>query len=231
MLPFRVYHLEISGKHYLLLPKLNAKQVAILGRRLERKGFSVRRTSILSGLSTKGSIYIDPSGLCWSSVDPEDAVLPAVPDLLSCPKEAIPLAEMEALYLRRSGSKRNPIGKLSTRVEWGTLWDELRASGDCGLTPDERSVALAVLRGETSRLVTESIGEDSAPLVCGRRRYFETSMGFKEVELTLGTAGELRSGRSYLPRDDVLKFGGKRVTSDLEDALKELGEWCFFAPR
>jgi len=227
MLPFKVHHLEIRGKHYLLLPKLNDKQMGILVGRLERNRFSVLRASSILARSARGTIHVDSSGLCWGYFDPEDILLPVIPDLLSCPKQAIPLEAMKDLYFRSKGSS----ARMVTRVETGTAWKCLRASGDCGLTPDERAVTLEVV-GEAGavRLVTDYSGADPTYHTFGHRRYFEMAVNSEEAESTLRSAGELRARNSYLKCDGGL---GPRmgILPHLRETFSELGEWCYFTPQ
>jgi hypothetical protein len=225
MFPFKLHSLRIKGKHYLLLPKLNAMQMRIVAGRFEMKGFSVHLTSCLQARSRGNSIMVDPSGFCWSSADPEDAVIPAIPDLLSCPKQVIPQRDLEGLYLRQGTS----FAKIRTRVESGHIWDYLRASDESGLTPDERSVALALLKSMTGcRLMTDFVREEQMPRIFGRKRYFETSIDFEEAESTLRYSGERRPRNSYLPRDGIFKLSGSEVHPAFEKALEDFGEWCFY---
>ena len=170
---------------------------------------------------------MDPSGLCWGYFDPEDILLPVIPDLLSCPKQAIPLKAMEGLYFRSNGS----CAKVATRVETGTAWKCLRASGDCGLTPDERTVTLEVVREVGSvRLVTDYSGANPTHRTYGHRRYFEMAVNSEEAESTLRSAGELRARNSYLTCDGGL--GRRKGTlPHLREAFSEVGEWCYFTPQ
>jgi hypothetical protein len=227
VLPFKVHHLEILGKHYLLLPKLNDRQMGILKGRLKRNGFSVLQSPSIIARSAKGTIHVDPSGLCWGYSDPEDLLLPAIPELLSCPKQVIPMKAMESLYFRSNGSS----ARIVTRLESGTLWEHLRATGDCGLTPDERAVALEVV-GEAgaARLVADYAGSTPKLYTFGHRRYFETAVNRAEAESTLRCAGELRAGNSYLPNDGSLGLR-KGFLPHLRETFSNLGDWCYFTPR
>jgi hypothetical protein len=227
VLPFKLHSLSIGGKHYLLLPKLNAKQMKIIAERLVRKGFSVDLASMLQAKSRGHSIVVDPAGLCWSSMDPDDTIIPAIPDLLSCPKQSIPLRDLEGLYLRRGTS----FAKMRTRLESGCHWDSLRANDESGLTPDERSVVLALLKSmATCRLMTDFVREGQTPQIFGRRRYFETSVDFEEAASTLRTAGERHHRNSYLPRDGIFGFSRGESPRAFGRTLPELGEWCFYTP-
>ncbi len=139
------------------------------------------------------------------------------------------MADLAALYLRAPMSVGAPSARLLTRVESGPLWSLLRASGECGLTPDERAVALALLNGRGHcRLLTDFAEEESVARVYGRKRYFETGIDFGEAESTLRTVGERASRNSYLLGDNVLGLRRRQPLSKLAEAFGELGEWCFF---
>jgi hypothetical protein len=224
MLPFRVHHLVVSRKHYLLLPKLNDEQMSILSRRLETEGFSVDFASTINAKSPRGVVHVDPAGLCWSLTDPEDWVIPAIPDLLRCPKQTIPLKDLASLYFRVKGH----LARMIVRVESGAVWESLRATGQCGLTPDEQAIASALLNGAGDcPLVCDYPGENPRPMVYGRRRYFSVRFGeARESRLTM--IGEERASNAYLPRDGLIRPRPPVRLSDFEDSFSDLGEWCFF---
>ena len=219
--------MDLAGKHYLLLPKLNARQVRVLSARLESGGFAVRHQTGFSARSKRGSIHIDSSGVCWSSFDPEDVVLPAIPDLLSCPKEPVALPKLAGLYFRTWGT----FTRILTRMESGPAWTSLRSSGLCALTPDERLVALSLLRFGGCRLVTDFIIDDPTPLYCGRRRYFQVASYSADAASTLRGADEKLPRNSYLPKEGIIRLRNGPLLSRLEEVLRDLGEWCFFVPQ
>jgi hypothetical protein len=228
MLPFKVHHLEVSKRHYLLLPKLNDTQMRVLAGRLGTRGFSASLGSTIVARSKRGSIYVDPAGLCWSFMDAEDIVLPVIPELLLCPKQAIPRRALAAFYLRAKGS----LGRVVTRMESGVLWDSLRASGQCGLTPDEHAVALALLKNASDfSLLTDFPGSTPRPRNVGRRRYFETDIWEAEAASSLRMVGELNPRNAYLPRDGMFRPQDPGRPSGLEDSLSGLGEWCYYIPQ
>ncbi len=235
MLPFIVHRLEIAGRHYLLLPKLNSKQITVLTEDLERRGYSVHASSTLSARSEGKTIHVDSSGICWSSVDPEDVVIPTIPDLLSCPKERMPLSDLSALYFKTAMSEKRRVFRMVTRLESLTLWDSLRASDECMLAPDEHAVAVTVMANAkgTFQLLTDYAGERPIPRILGRRRYFESTVDFREAQKTLRVVGARASRNSYLPRDGTLRFNedSRLPRQELERAIEALGEWCSFSFR
>lgn len=234
MLPFRIHRMEIAGRQYLLLPKLNQEQMKAIAGSLEQRGYSVRFASTLSAKSGGKRVHIDPSGICWSSVDPEDAVVPAIPELLSCPKEKIPLPELTALYFKTTGSGKEHAVKMSVRLESSAVWDSLRASDGCGLAPDEHAIALSLIANAKGacRLLTDFPGERPNLRILGRRRYFESTVSSEEAGETLRVTGSRASRNSYLPRDGVLRLSGRPslLRQELERVLEGLDEWCSFSP-
>ncbi len=231
MLPFKLHHLHVAGKHYLLLPKLNSIQMKLLVERFERRSFTISLSYLLSARSRNGSIHVSPAGFCWSSFDPEDVVTPAIPELLSCQRKAVPMGALETLYFQGEHSGSRQFARLLTRMESGTRWDYLRASGECGLTPDERLVALAVFNGaEKCRVLTDYVPGEPAPLICGRRRYFEATLDSRTAASTLRAVGEGAYRNSYLPRDGAIDSGRTPSVSDLRNVFEKLDEWCFFVP-
>jgi hypothetical protein len=143
---YRVHELSIAGRHYILLPKLNFAQMQVLAKSLTESGLVVRHSSVISARSMKGVIHVDPRGFCWSVFDPSDEILPAIPALLKRWKERKPLKELADLYFMVANSGGKTVVRLSTRVESSTLWRALRASGDCGLAPDEYAVISFLLQ-------------------------------------------------------------------------------------
>jgi len=167
-------------------------------------------------------------------LDCSDEVLPAIPEILSAPKETGPLATLESMYFKIVRSGRRAAVRLTTRLESSTSWDVLRASGDCALTPDEHAIATFLMRKArgTCSLLTDFLGDGSVPRVCGRRRYFESTLGLSEAGSTLRSVGERAPRNSYLPRDGTLRLSGSLAFSrdEVEGLYAGLGEWCYFAP-
>jgi len=232
-LRFRVHQFQLGGKHYLLLPKLNSSQVEVLAKRFAEIGV-VTRGALLVVNSRQGPISVSDAGLCWSSFDPGDVVLPAVPNLLSCPKEDAQMETVKARYLRTSRSQEGTTVRVLPRLESSSLWRELRASGGCALAPDEHAVVSTLLRGARRKceMVTDFFVGGSVPLVYGRKRYFGSKLGPDEAALTLRVAGERGLRNSYVPNDGAL---GPISASALRrrnwlDLFGDLGEWCPFEP-
>lgn len=231
---FRVHELAISGRHYIMLPKLNTIQVDALARRLSKNGFLIRRSNVLTATSSKCVIHVDPRGFCWSVFDPGDEVLPAIPDLLSVSKETRPVEELSGLYYMVAKSKGKTVLRLSPRVESMTLWKSLRASGECGLTPDERAV-VAFLMEKTNgecRVLTDYPTDGSTPRIYGKRRYYESSLVPSEVESTLRSVVQRAYRNSYVPRNGALMLDSFLLPSkdELIHLFGDLGEWCYFEP-
>jgi len=231
--PFKIYQLQLRDRHYLLLPKLNSRQMQTFARRLERKGYSVEKGGSMTAKSSKGTIHISPSGLCWSSSDPSDAVLPAVPDILACPKEPAPLGRIESMYYKLSRVSGGTLVRLSTRME-SSLWDELRASGQCGLSPDEHTVASFMMRrakGDCG-LLTDFPTDESIPRISGRRRFYESNLSVSEALATLEVVGAHATRNSYLKRDGILRLGSVPLPSRDEKLrlIDDLEDWCYFTP-
>jgi len=233
LLRFKVSPLLLRGKHYLILPKLNSMQVELLTKRFAEMG-SVKRGLFLAVSTRRGTIRVSEAGLCWSSFDPSDTVLPVVPDLLSCPKEEVPIETVRGKYLRMQGFRSRMAIRILPRLEFSSLWRELRASGGCALAPDEHAVVSSLLRatGGTCRMVTDFFVDGSTPLVCGRKRYFESKLDSGEAALTLGLVGKPSRRNSYIPMDGELGSIPLSLFSrtDWVDLFHDLGEWCPFTP-
>jgi len=230
---FKVHQLQIGRKHYLLLPKLNSFQIRILAKRFSEVG-PVKRGATLAVNSRDGTIRVSEEGLCWSSFDPSDVVLPAIPPLLSCPKEKIPVKTVQSKYFRASKSREEVTYHILPRLESSSRWRELRASGGCALAPDEHAV-FSFLLGKTRgkcEMITDYFVDGSTPLVLGRKRYFESKLDPDEAVSTLGAVGERRQRNSYIPRDGILRLSPVRGISrrDWVDLFAGLGEWCPFMP-
>jgi hypothetical protein len=234
LLPFRVHQFRLRERYYLLLPKLNPGQMRVFAERLSAKGFSVRLSGDLSAKSREGTLRIDPSGLCWSAFDPSDAVLPAVPDMLSREKEEIPLGDLEGLYFTAERARGETVIRLSPRLESGRRWDALRASGECALALDERAVASFLMEraGGPCRTLAD-FGTDASVLrKYGKNYYFDSYIDSTVARSHLRAAGESAPRNSYLPRDGVLRFGhlSHLTRKSWVDLFESLGEWCYYLP-
>ena len=233
MLSFKVHQFHVLGRYYTLLPKLTLPQVRNFADRLKRNGFHVEPSPMLTARSREGVVHVDASGLCWSSFNPSDSILPAIPEVLAFPKQTIPLKELRGKYFSPTKSGANTVVHFSVRMESASLWRALRASGECGLAPDEHTVASFILRHSegTCKLVTDFPAAGSVPLMCGRKRYFISSLEKSQAELTLREAGEKNVRNSYVRRDSTIRLEASSSSrDDLLRLFEELGEWCFFSP-
>jgi len=233
LLSFKVYTLLLGGRQYLLLPKLNSSQFEVLARRFEEIGI-VERGMILAVNTRRGMISASEAGLCWASFDQSDAVLPVVPDLLSCPKEEAPVEIIRSKYLIMERLRGWVSVRMLPRLEGSSLWRKMRASGGCSLAPDEHAVVSSLFRRTRGvwEMVTDFFVDGSTPLLFGRKRYFKSELDSYEAASTLGVVGKRGRRNSYLPNDGEI---GSIPTcalarSDWVDLLSNLGEWCPFIP-
>jgi hypothetical protein len=229
MLSFRVHQLLISGRHYVLLPKLNSHQMGVLAERLTKEGLRVRVTDSIFATSSGETVHIEPSGICWSTSDPADLILPAIPDVLASPKESLPTIDLQSKYFTKSNKVREI--QLFPRIDVSSNWETLRAEGECGLAPDEHLVTSFLLeraRG-SCLIVTDFPVDGSRRLILGRRRYFESNVLADEVHRTLRVVGKKGVRNSYLPKGGALSLGPSRLSSrDIGELVSQLGEWCYF---
>jgi hypothetical protein len=228
-----VHQFQLGGKHYLFLPKLNTLQIELLDSRFSEIGI-VRRAPTLAVSSRKGVIRVSEEGLCWSSFDPSDAVLPAIPALLSCPREEASMETVKGKYFRVSKSKEGTTFHILPRLESSSRWRELRASDGCALAPDEHAVVSFLVeraRGNCE-MITDFLVDGSTPLVLGRRRYFDSRLDPDEATSTLRVAGERGQRNSYIPRNGRFDLSTMSAPSrrDWSDLFADLGEWCSFTP-
>jgi len=204
----------------------------IIANRLANQGFNVDGSGPVSAKSKAGTILVDRVGLCWSTLELDDLILPVVPEILACKKEGVPLQALQDLYFKMSRTTGETLIRISTRVESFANWYALRSSGQCGLTPDERLVSSFFMKSHgNSTLVTDYPLEGSKQMFCGRKRYFETSLHGDEASSTLRAVGERRPRNSYLSRDATLKLDVEVSPSrhEIAELLNGLDEWCFLA--
>jgi len=233
LLRFKVHQLHLDGRRYLLLPKLNGRQIEILANRLAESGFDVQTGEVLKARSRKGTIYLSASGLSWSSLDSSDVLLPAIPDILAVQKVKVPLPELKGKYVR-TGSEATTTLYLSPRIESASLWEKMRASGDCGLAPDEHAVISFLINQAGGRcgMLTDYPADDATPRIYGRKRYFDSRLDCDEALSTLRAVGERRSRNSYIRRDGTVLFESYHAIHrrDWLELFAELGEWCYYVP-
>ena len=233
MLRFKVHQFRLKGTHYLLLPKLTPEQMQMIAKRLAGLGKVVRSTELVSAKLTDGSIHVDARGLCWARFDPSDAVLPVVPDLLSCRRTKVSTKDLRAKYYRIVKGMGPEAVRFSLRLESGSHWRALRASGDCALAPDEHETAASLLSASTGsyRMVTDYPEDESTVIRIGGRRFFESNVESEEAASTLRVAGERAPRNSYIPADGILRLAeGSTFQAERNAKLFDsLGEWCYYS--
>jgi len=176
-------------------------------------------------------VHVEPFGLCWATSDPSDYLLPLVPEILGCRKERVSPARLLEMYCSAFSGGGHTAVRVNLRVESMVNWDGLRASGGCGLTPDEHLVARLLIGESTGAclMVTDFAAEGSVPFYCGRRLYFRSKLPPSRASDTLRVVGTTGRGNSYVPRDGLLHLAGL-VPEDLAlgSFAESLGEWCSF---
>ncbi|MDG6982001.1 MAG: hypothetical protein JRM74_00925 [Nitrososphaerota archaeon] len=234
MTPFKVHRLLVGNRHVLPLPKLNASQLRFLAAEIGKRGFAVsERVGALTATSRDFRVHIEQAGYCWCSKDPVDLVVPLVPDLLAFSRERVSAESLAQMYFAEFLAEGVPSVKLRPRLEAASNWERLRASGDCGLTPDERLTA-AMLMGSADvagPVVADFPTDGSFPLILGRRMYFQSIMSGTEAGSTLREVGGRRPRNCYVPKDGVFtSFTPSLATKCATELAEEAGEWCFFEP-
>src|SRR5271157_1268804 len=86
MLEFNLHEIRVGSRFYIFLPKLNRTQMQVLGIRLKRLGYILGGDPSITARNKGFVLHIDRSSLCWSTSDPADSVVPAIPELLATPK-------------------------------------------------------------------------------------------------------------------------------------------------
>ena len=229
-----MHRLLVGNRHVLPLPKLSPSQLAFLAAEIGRKGFAVReRMGSLTATSRDFKVHIEQAGYCWCSKDPSDLVVPLVPDLLTFPREKVSARSLTEMYFKEFFAEGVSSVKLRPRLEAASNWRWFRASGGCGLTPDERLTA-AILVGSADAagpVVADFPTEGALTLVLGRRTYFQSVMPGPEAGSTLREVGERGPRNCYIPKDGVFTgFMPSTVTKCATEIAEEAGEWCFFEP-
>lgn len=235
MLRYKLHRLELNSGTFLLLPKLTPGQVDLLRNRLASLGFKVSGSSRVAAIRPGQTIRVNPVGFCWSNLDPTDAVAPAIPDLLAAPSRQVSFDALKNVYFRSERGVTNPTVRFTPRVEGGSLWTELRASGACGLTPDEHSVVGSVLGSSSGgcRLLTDFPVEGSHVRIIGKKQYYDSALDPVEANSTLRVVGARGERNAYLPRDGIVHLDSLRIPrrEDWLRAFDDLGEWCYFRAR
>ena len=233
MLRFKAHQVQVGRRRYILLPKLNSGQLLKFADRLTRVGYRMTRSGSLKARSGRDFIHVYPEGVCWSTVDPSDAVLPVISEILESPKEQMELAALKTMYLRLVRSGRAVAAGMSARIESYSIWDRLRAADGCALAPDEHAVASFLMSNcEACDLLTDFFAEGSLARWCGRKRYYASILDGAQAAATLRVVGTRATRNSYVHRDGHLRLRGFATPSREAwlELFGELGDWCSFAP-
>ena len=234
MEPFGFRQFALSGRFHVPLPKMAPQQMATMRQRLESIGFTTKGNDPLRASRGGLRVLVNPSGLCSSEQDLSDAIAPALPAILASKPARVPFRALRDLYFASESRGRGVLLRLSPRLESESYWDELRSTGSCALTPDEREVYSTLLSSSTSLtpLVTDFPVEGSVVRRIGRRQYYNSRLEPREAASTLRGMGPAQERNTYLPRDSILSLTPARLPKgELLDVFKALGDWCFFAPR
>jgi len=226
MLRFSLHQLELEalGRFFVPLPKLSSAQALFLEQRMVERGFSVRAANRAIGRKGGPQVTIELSGLAWSNGDLLDAIGPAIPELLSFPKETSS-ADPYFVMKRSPGSCEL---QFFPRMESGRIWSALRAEGKCGLTPDEGLMVRRQLKGvnNLTNCVSGNPRSGSSRIQIGRTPYYESALPGDVLASSLRVIDSNPAGNAYLPKSATLKFdGGVRFPESPVD--NDLGEWCY----
>jgi len=217
-------------RYYLPLPKLTPRQLQALGKRLATKGFLVKDDGYtLSAEDHSHRMTILRSGLAWSNGELLDALAPAVPSLLSLPREPV---EANPYFAAKKLSDGFEL-QFFPRMEGLRIWTELRRSGLSGLTPDEKAAVSGVLIGSDRNVecVTDYPTDGCSVLQVGRMQYFRSSVPAGEFTSMLRTVSSSSSRNCYLPRSSLIRVKAKSLPEF--PTAEDLGDWCFleFPPK
>ncbi len=229
---YEVHQIYLEGleRYYLPLPKLTSRQLQALEKRLATKGFRVKNDGYtLNAEDRFRRMTILRSGLAWSSGELLDALAPAMPSLLSIPREPV---EGNPYFTAKKLNDGFEL-QLFPRMEGLRIWTELRRSGLSGLTPDEKAaVSEALLDSDQNvECVTDYPTEGCSVLLVGGMQYYRSSVPAGEFASMLRTVSSSSPRSCYLPRSSLIRV---RTGSPPGFPTAEgLGEWCFleFPPK
>ena len=233
LLPFKVHQIVIRKRRYLLLPKLAQAQMGIIAKRLEEKGCFLRGVDPIVAHSSEGVVSVSKGGVCRSTFDASDLVLPSIPEILASPRENTPLEDVLSCYLSHAKTKDGEVVRFSPRVESWSAWSALRADEGCALSPDEQAlVAFVMSKAKLCDLVTDFPIDGSKPRRIGGGLYFDTALEGASAVSTLRRVGERRERNSYLKRDGILRLHGFSYPDQKEwlGLFADLGDWCSYIP-
>ena len=204
----------------------------LISNSLSRKGYMVRPDSFLYARKGTGQvIHVSAGGLCWSRVDPSDAIVPLIPGILAMPKQVVRPSVLAGMYGTTPPFDRHSF-KFTARLESFTTWKALRESGECGLTPDEKTAASVVLGLSKSKIamVSDFPTEGCQVRRYGRLQYYDSSLDPTEASETLRVVGMRGARNAYLPDSGILTTDSdsRATRAKLAELSEELGEWCYF---
>jgi len=232
LLQFRI---DESGRLYALLPKLCAQQITIIRERLEKVGYSVSWGETLRGVGRRAVLTVDPRGVCWSNDDIADCIGPVVPRMLAAKKQVVPLHALVSQYFQAKSSEGGFVVRFLPRMESSQLWEKLRATGQCALSPDEHAVFRAILASASGecRVLSDYPTRDCAVRIIGKRQYYESMVEPAEAASNLRMVGSKGTRNVYLPKDGLMRFQDLKppVRSEMAEMLRSSGEWCYLSVR
>jgi hypothetical protein len=217
-------HLESPDGFYLPLPKLTREQMRTLEDRLLSNGYAVKTDGErLRAESGSGNLTIVRSGLARSAGEMLDALAPALPELLLCPREP---TSVNPYFVAKNLHGWFEV-QLFPRMEGLRLWTALRRAGECGLTPDEKAVVSQVLHDVDQPLecVTDYPTEGCSVLQVNKKQYFRSLVPADEFVSRLRTISSTFSRNCYLPRSSIIRVKATSLPS--RSVGDELGEWCY----
>ena len=220
----------LGGRYYVPLPKMAPRQITTVHKRFESIGFKVTESNPLRASKARAWIRVDASGLCSSNEDPSNVLAPAIPDVLACEKRKVSFSVLRDSYFASEKRGNKLLLRLSPRLESQSYWNELRSTGSCALTPDERAVYSAVLasRASPAPLVTDFPVKGSKIRRMGRRQYYKSMLEPAEAVHTLRGMDSTGERNAYLPRDSILSPSPGRIPKEeLASLFERLDEWCF----
>lgn len=228
--PFKFRQILLGGRFHVPLPKMTPRQMKLIRRRLESIGFRLNGNGKLRATRRDMTILVDSSGLCTSNKDLSDAMAPVVPEIIGCSTKQVSRRVLRESYFSSERRGDEMLIRLSPRLESESYWDELRASGSCALTPDERAVYATLLSSFLSpvTLLTDFPVQGCLVKRIGRRQYYESGVGPSVAASTLRGMRSKNQRNSYLPRDSILRLRSPAPRGELVKGLFEgLGDWCF----
>lgn len=227
--PFVFRQFELGGRFHVPLPKMSPRQMGAMRQRLESIGFTVTGEDSLKASNAGARIRVESSGLCSSNADLSDAIAPALPEILAFKPTKATFSGLRGKYFSSETKGDDLLLRLAPRLEAQAFWDELRSTGSCALTPDERLVYSVLLSSRTTLrpLVTDFPVEGSTVRRLGRRQYYDSMLDPAQAASTLRGMGASQERNTYLPRASILVLRpGTLPTEELRGTFEELGDWC-----